>query len=169
MFYSVWYLVKQRWYWTSCPLSFILEFFLQMSAILCNSDVPWRTRTARLFTGNKLPIHHSNLLFFFLFPRGWWWWWVWGRKDAILLWLRHALPDCVLEGSVCARAAHWLLEWLGVFHRVDHHDWRPHSVHWRPGIPFWMHCWPERLCNCGCVCGAGNLCARYFKSHFTPK
>lgn len=99
----------------------------------------------------------SFFLSFCLYLRRWGWGWGGRRTSAILFWLCHALHDCVLEGSVCLRPAHGILERVGVFH-CFHSDHRSFDCcDWWPGQSLWLHHWPEGLSHrCG-VCSPGNI------------
>ena len=85
---------------------------------------------------------------------------MWGGEAALLLRLRDALSDCVLEGSLRLRPPYRILEWLGVFHRLHPHDWRTDGFHRRPGFPLWLHHRPEGFRDRGSVRRAWNLSAR---------
>ncbi len=83
----------------------------------------------------------------------------WGGRgtSAILFRLCHALPDCVLEGSVRLRPAHGILERVGVFH-CFHSDHRSFDCcdRWS-GQSLRLHHWPKGLSHrCG-VCSPGNI------------
>lgn len=91
-------------------------------------------------------------------PSRWWWWRRERRRAlALLLWLHHALSDRLLEGPVRLRSSHRVLERLGLLlcvHPAHRHVDRRHR---RPGVPLWMHHWPEGLGDgCG-VCGPRDL------------
>lgn len=96
-----------------------------------------------------------------LLPCRWWWWGrEWWRAPSFLLWLHHALPYGLLESSVCLCATHWVLERLGMFHRINHINWRLNGSDGWSGLPLWMHHRPKRLCyRCG-VCSTGHLSTR---------
>lgn len=96
-------------------------------------------------------------LSFCLYLRRWGWGWRGRRTSAVLFWLCHALPDCVLEGSVRLRPAHGILERVGVFHCFysDHRSFD--GCDWWPGQSLRLHHWPEGLSHrCG-VCSPGNI------------
>lgn len=98
-----------------------------------------------------------SFLYFCLYLRRWGWGWGGRRTSAVLFWLCHALPDCVLEGPVCLRPAHGILERVGVFHcfYCDHRSFD--GCDWWPGQSLRLHHWPEGLSHrCG-VCSPGNI------------
>lgn len=98
-----------------------------------------------------------------------WWrrWWRWGSRGAspVLLRLRHALPDSVLEGSVRVRSAHGVLERLGLFRGVHHCNWPPHRGHRRPGVSLRLHCRPSGHCHRCRVRGSGHFYPRCASGH----
>lgn len=112
-----------------------------------------------------------------------------GGEAAVMLWLRHALPHCLLEGFVRFCATHRVLERLGLLLCLHLHDRTPHSRHryehlhkwcgiplkerwpllievffWNycrgPGLPLWLHSGPEGLRHSSGICCSGNLCTR---------
>lgn len=91
-------------------------------------------------------------------PSRWWRWRrEWWRALALLLWLHHALPDCFLEGSVCVRSTHGVLERLGLLLCVHRVNRRVDRRHRRPGLPLRLHHWPEgHGYGCG-LCGPRHL------------
>lgn len=93
--------------------------------------------------------------------RGRGWGWVRRGEAAILLRLRHALPDSLLEGAVCLRTPHRVLPRLGLLCRLHSHHWHAHSHNRRPGLPLWLHHRPQGLSDSCCFCGVWHLCARW--------
>lgn len=96
-----------------------------------------------------------------LLPRRWGRGWHRGRKASFLFWLRHALPDRLLEGPVCLCSSHGLHEWLGVFHHLYHYNRPAHGRHRRPGISLRLHYWPKGLGHCCGFCGTRHLSPRW--------
>lgn len=105
--------------------------------------------------------------FFLSYIRRWGRGWGW-RKAAILFWLCHALPDCVLEGSVRLCPTHGLLERLGMFFCFHNHHRSFDGCDWGPGQSFWLHYWPEGLCHCCGVCSLGNISPRWVYAFICP-
>lgn len=106
-----------------------------------------------------LSAFHS--LNFALWPVRWRWWGrEWRRAPSFLLRLHHALPYGLLESPVRLRAAHWVLERLGVFHRIDLFDWDLNSRDGWPGLPLWLYHRPEGLRYRRGVRSAGHLSTR---------
>lgn len=84
-----------------------------------------------------------------------------GRTASFLFWLRHALPDRLLEGSVCLCSSHGLPERLGMFHHLYHYNRPAHGRHRRPGISLRLHYWPKGLSHCCGFCGTRHLSPRW--------
>lgn len=92
--------------------------------------------------------------------RWWRWRWMWRGEAALLFWLRHALPHCLLEASVRLRPSHRLLEWLGLLRRLYLSHRHADGSNRRPGITFRLHRRTQRLRHrCG-VRGFGHICTR---------
>lgn len=99
----------------------------------------------------------------------WWRWWRGGRSwgaPSILLWLRHAFPHCLLEGSVRLRPANRVLERLGLLLRVHQRHRPPHRHHRGFGITFRLHCGAAGHRDRRGVCGAGNFHSRWVNVPF---
>ena len=97
--------------------------------------------------------------------RWWQWRWMWRGEAALLFWLRHALPHCLLEASVRLRPSHWLLERLGLLRCLYLGHRHADGDNWRPGITFWLHRRTQRLRHrCG-VRGFGHICTRSDINH----
>lgn len=112
-----------------------------------------------------LKTNDNNLNLFktgFFLPSAWmslnrWWRRRPGAANAKLLRLFHAHFVCILEGPVCVHPTDWVLEWLGMLHRVNLSHWFPNRYNWRPCVPFWLHSWPERHRHCCGFCCTGDF------------